>query len=348
MLAHEDLINELQKNGIPKFRALQILHAVCQEGKTSYMEISTLSKELKEKLEQEIPILSLDPVITVKSKDEMTTKALFDLKKDSKRLETVLMRFRDGRNSVCVSSQVGCQLGCKFCATGTMKFGRNLTSEEISDQVLFFAQHLHETDQHVSNVVFMGMGEPFMNYDNVIKAVKTMNDKDGLNIGARSITISTSGICEGINRLANEKIQVNLAVSLHAPNQQLREKIMPVAKLYSIEKLMKSIKDYIEKTNRRVSYEYVMLKNINDHEEEAKELVRLLKGQLCHVNLIPYNATYIKGITGSEKSNILKFRDTVEKAGIPVTIRVSLGQEIDAACGQLANKAEKKQIAGIR
>lgn len=342
MLNLKDLTHILSSHGIPAFRAKQILFAVCKEGAQDYAQISTLSEPLKEKLKQLIPILSIEEIRLLVSRDQCTQKALFTLK-DNQKIEAVLMKFEDGRTSVCVSSQAGCQLGCKFCATGTMKFGRNLTYEEIADQVLYFAQKIHKEGQHISNIVFMGMGEPFMNYDAVIQSIETINAKEGLNIGARNITISTSGICEGIEKLAKEKLQVNLAVSLHAPNQELRAKIMPIARKYHLDQLMKAIHEYIQVTHRRVSYEYVMLKNINDSEKEAGELAALLQGQLCHVNLIPYNATDIENIEGSTSSNIQKFRNILKEQGIPVTIRVTLGQDIQAACGQLANKAEKVQ-----
>lgn len=338
MLEVQELIEKLNLKGIPKFRALQIMQAVHKEGKKTYEEISTLPENLKTYLRQEIPILSLTPIRTLISKNHETEKVLF-LTRDDLKIEAVLMHFRDNRHSVCVSSQVGCQLGCKFCATGKMKFGRNLNYEEIADQVLYFSQKLQENKQRISNIVYMGMGEPFLNYDNVLKSVKVINNTHGLGIGARNITISTSGICEGIEKLANEKIQVNLAVSLHAPNQELREKIMPIAKKYSLEKLMKAIQSYLQHTKRRVSYEYVMLKGINDSTLEANQLVELIKDQLCHINLIPYNATGIEGMKGSDKKNIFAFRNIIKKAGIPITVRVTLGQDIDAACGQLANKA---------
>lgn len=340
MLNLEDLTQKLKSHRVPAFRARQLLFAVCKEGISDYEQISTLPQNLKKNFKELFPIFSIEEIRTLSSRDQCTHKTLFRLKDDLK-IEAVLMKFADGRTSVCVSSQAGCQLGCKFCATGTMKFGRNLTYEEISDQVLFFAQKLHQEGKHISNIVFMGMGEPFMNYDAVIKAVENINSKEGLNIGARNITISTSGICEGIEKLAHEKLQLNLAVSLHAPNQELRTKIMPIARKYGLDQLMKAIKEYIKITHRRVSYEYVMLKNINDGEKEAKELAELLKGQLCHVNLIPYNATDIENMEGSAPLNIKKFRNILKDQGIPVTIRVTLGQDIAAACGQLANKADK-------
>ncbi len=341
MLATQDLIQKLETKKIPRYRAIQVIHAVCKEGKTSYATITTLPLELQRELETEVPILSLKQVRQVASKDGSTIKTLFELH-DGLKIEAVLMHFKDGRHTVCISSQAGCQLGCKFCATGTMRFGRNLTYEEISDQVLFYAQQLHHQDQRISNIVLMGMGEPFMNYDNVLKALRVINDPDGMNIGARNITVSTSGICEGIEKLINEDLQVNLAVSLHAPNQELRKKIMPIANKYSLEQLMTAIKNYQDKTHRRISYEYVMLKGINDSEEVAHQLGKLIQGQLCHVNLIPYNATGIINIEGSIPEQIRKFRDIVKEYGVPVTIRVTLGQDIQAACGQLANKAAKE------
>lgn len=342
MLATEDLIQKLATKKIPRYRAIQVIHAVCKEGKTSYDTISTLPQHLQRELETEVPILSLKQVRQVASKDGATVKTLFELH-DGLKIEVVLMHFKDGRHTVCISSQAGCQLGCKFCATGTMRFGRNLTYEEISDQVLFYTQQLHKENKRISNIVLMGMGEPFMNYDNVMKALHVINDPEGMNIGARNITISTSGICEGIEKLIEENLQVNLAVSLHAPNQELRRKIMPIANKYTLDKLMSAIKNYLNKTHRRISYEYVMLKGINDGEEQAHELGKLIRGQLCHVNLIPYNATGIGGIEGSVPEQIKKFRNIVKEYGIAVTIRVTLGQDIEAACGQLANKAAKEE-----
>lgn len=340
MLATEELIQKLETKKIPRYRALQVIHAVCKEGKTSYATITTLPQQLQQELENEVPILSIKTVRQQTSTDGSVSKTLFELK-DGLKIEAVLMHFKDGRHTICISSQAGCQLGCKFCATGTMKFGRNLTYEEISDQVLFYAQQLYTRGQRISNIVLMGMGEPFMNYDNVMKALYVINDPEGMNIGARNITVSTSGICPGIEKLTDEKLQVNLAVSLHAPTQELRRKIMPVANMYPLEKLMEALKNYQEKTRRRISYEYVMLKGINDGEQTAHDLGKLIKGQLCHVNLIPYNATGIANIEGTLPEQIKKFRDIVKEYGIAVTIRVTLGQEIAAACGQLANKAAK-------
>jgi 23S rRNA (adenine2503-C2)-methyltransferase len=330
--------NQLKKINIPAFRAKQVFHGIFKEGKSSYGEMTTLPKKEMDILTNSLPILCLHKVNHIFSKDRKTEKVLFELK-DGNCIESVLMQFEDGRKSVCVSTQIGCQMGCTFCATGKMKFGRNLTAEEIADQVLFFAMPIIKKGGNITNVVYMGMGEPFMNYDNVIKSVQMLNDKNALNIGVRNITISTCGVCEGIDSLADSGLQVNLAISLHAPNQELRAKIMPIARKYNLDQLMESIKKYIDKTNRRVTYEYIMLKNINDSEENAKELTGLLKGQLCHINLIPYNATGRIEISRSDKERIGTFKDIILKSHIPVTVRVSLGQDIMAACGQLANKS---------
>jgi 23S rRNA (adenine2503-C2)-methyltransferase len=224
-----------------------------------------------------------------------------------------------------------------------MKFGRNLSGEEIADQVLYFSHLLAGSKQKVSNVIYMGMGEPFMNYDNVIASVKTLNDKKCLNIGIRNITLSTSGICEGIDKLADSGLQVNLAVSLHAPTQELRAKLMPVARKYGLDELMKSIQNYVLKTNRRVTYEYLMLRGVNDSIENARQLVKLIKGQLCHINLISYNAMGAGDMKRSAGSSIEAFKKTIQKSQIPVTVRVSLGQDIAAACGQLASDQANKK-----
>jgi len=349
MISLNDLKEKMAILGIPAFRAGQVYHAVCKEGKNDYRRITTLPEPVKRILSVEIPVYSIFPEKTIRSPSGDAEKILFRLR-DGICIETVVMKFSDGRNSVCVSSQAGCRLGCKFCATGAAGFSRTLDYEEIFDQVLVSSHLLLKEKRRVTNVVYMGMGEPFMNYENVIKSVRCLNDPAGLNIGARSITLSTSGICEGIDKLADENLQVNLAVSLHAPNQHLRETLMPVAKICNLKQLMNSIQRYIKKTNRRVSYEYVMLKDINDSEIHARQLLAILKGQLCHINLIPYNATGIKGLAGSDRALIRRFRDIIRAAGIAVTIRVSLGQDIKAACGQLAGKhgAAKRSSASAK
>lgn len=338
MISKQAITAYCQEKGIPSYRAKQILHAIYKEGKRNFEEISVLPRELQKSFTRGFPVFSFEVAREVASLNENTVKTLFKLH-DGKLIEGVLMRFRDGRNSVCVSSQVGCGLKCAFCATGTMGFLRNLTAEEIADQVLYFDHRLKKNEKNqlcsrVNHVIFMGMGEPFLNYEEVMKSVKILNDPDLLNIAARHITVSTSGIIPCIEKLAQEKIQINLAVSIHAPNQALREKLMPIAKAYKLDALICAIKAYIQKTRRRVSYEYVMLKNINDSEDLAREFAKLIKGQQCHVNLIPYNETYL-GFSNAGKSRINRFREILESFDIPVTVRVSLGQDIAAACGQL-------------
>ncbi len=336
MLDKNDIDKELDRLSLPAYRSDQILHAVFREGKEDIMEMTTLPLGLRTRLKDIIAIMSLSLMTSVESKDGFTEKALF-LTNDGCKIEAVLMRFKDGRNTVCVSSQAGCRLGCSFCSTGKLGFKRNLDYKEISDQVRFFYMKLFKLGERISNIVFMGMGEPFMNYENVIRAIRFLNDKNAFDIGARNITVSTAGIPDGIRILADEKIQVNLAVSLHASAQETRERIMPVAKIYELGEVMSAVRYYIEKTNRRVSFEYVMIEGINDSTEQAKGLCALLKNMLCHVNLIPYNATGIEGIKGSGKAKINAFKEVLDKAGIPTTVRVSLGQDIYAACGQLAN-----------
>jgi 23S rRNA (adenine2503-C2)-methyltransferase len=337
MLDSTDLKKIITELSLPAYRALQLMQAVFREGKEDFAQMTTFPADLRLNLREKVKIMSLSLSRTVKSKDGSTEKALF-MTADGCGIEAVLMRFKDGRNTVCVSSQAGCKLGCKFCATGKLGFKKDLDYQEIADQVLYFFLQLKKEDKRISNVVFMGMGEPFLNYDSVIRAIRLLNDRNAFDIGARNVTVSTAGIPEGIRRLAEEKIQVNLAVSLHSPDQEIRESIMPVAKLHSLQEVMDSIRDYVSKTNRRVSFEYVMLDGINDGPAQATALSKLLKNILCHVNLIPYNATGTEGIKGSARAKIDAFKLILEQAGIPVTVRVSLGQDIYAACGQLANK----------
>ena len=336
MLTKQALTTFFEEKEVKPYRVKQVLHAIYHEGKSDYQAMTVLPKSLRDLLQTHVPILSFTVVREVKSSTEDTVKTLFKMK-DGKLVEGVLMRFKDGRNSVCVSSQVGCGLKCAFCATGTMGFIRNLTAEEIADQVLYFDQYLKKQNSRVDHVIFMGMGEPLLNYEEVMKAIRTLNDPDCLGIAARHITVSTSGIIPGIEKLTAEPLQINLAVSLHTPDQALREKIMPIAKAYKLPALMAAINNYIAKTHHRISYEYVMLKETNDSAELARRLGKLIRGQRCHVNLIPYNETYL-GFKNAGKSRIDQFREIIESFDIPVTVRVSLGQDISAACGQLAVK----------
>ena len=267
-----------------------------------------------------------------------TKKYLFDVL-DGNAIETVLMSYHHGY-SICVSSQIGCKMGCKFCASTGINFIRSLTSGEIVEQILAVEQ---DTGVRISNVVFMGIGEPFDNYDNVMQAIKIINSQKGLNIGARHISISTSGLVPMIYKFADEELQCTLSISLHATNDEKRSSMMPVNNRYNIEELMKACRYYIEKTNKRISFEYALAKDNNDNLEDARGLVKLLKGMLCHVNLIPINKIENGKFTKSSNENIIKFRDYLNDHGIVATIRRELGSDIDAACGQLRRQNLKEQ-----
>lgn len=325
-------------NGIPSYRANQVIHAVYKEGKSQYDEMAVLPVFVKDFLKENLPVFSLEKISEYISENGNTHKVLFRLS-DGLKIESVLMKFNDGRRTVCVSSQVGCTLKCKFCATGKGGFKRDLTYEEITDQVLYFQNPLKDEGKHVTNIVYMGMGEPFLNYDNVIRSISILNDPVTFNIGLRNITVSTSGIIPQIKQFAEDMGQVNLAISLHAPNDKIRTAIMPIAKKYSLNELMLACKEYTDKTHRRISYEYIMLRGVNDSDSNAHELAKLLHGQLCHVNLIPYNETHVKAMKGSTKNRTEEFKKILELHNIPVTVRVSFGKDIKAACGQLAGKS---------
>jgi len=337
MKDYEDLKEFFAEEGHPPFRTDQLLLDICKRGVTDYNEMSNLPASLREVLAEKMPVLSVEEKEVSLAPDGSVRKILLRCKKDGKKVEAVLMRFQDGRRTVCVSSQVGCAVGCKFCATGKMGFKRNLTYEEIADQVLFFALDLKSYGEEITNIVFMGMGEPFNNYKNVMRAVRHLNDPRALGLGARSMTLSTAGVVPGILKLADEGLQVNLAISLHTPSQELRKKLMPIAKKYPLDELMAAVSEYTRKTHRRVSYEYVMLAGQNDDVSLAHELGKLCKGQLCHVNLIPYNFTDGNRFRRSTQGSIDEFKKIVETYNVPITVRVSLGQGIDAACGQLAS-----------
>jgi len=318
----------------PPYRLKQAYQAIFKNCVESWDEATVFPKDLREKLKQDCPIEINARLI--ESTDGNTAKAaiVFD---DEVMVEAVLMRQRDERNTLCLSSQVGCPLGCGFCATGKKGFRRDLTADEIITQALFFARYLRQKDERISNVVFMGMGEPFLNYDAVLRAIRIINDKDFFNIGARKISISTCGITEGIKKLANEPLQINLAISLHAPNDKLRDALMPIGKKYPIKKVLGATADYIKKTGRRVMIEYLLLKNTNDSPEDARALSNLLKKELKRlffVNIIPYNPTGF--FNPSEGQKIKRFKDMLEKTGVTVTQRFRFGRDVKGACGQLA------------
>ncbi len=322
----EELKIELKELGEKPFRAEQIFKWLYQEKVETFNEMTNLSLELREKLKNQYTMCNFKILKKQEAKDG-TIKYLFDVL-DGNAIETVLMRYHHG-NSICVSSQIGCKMGCKFCASTGINFIRNLSTGEIVEQIIKVEQ---DTNERISNVVFMGIGEPLDNYENVVNAIKLINHPKGLNIGARHISISTSGLIPKIYQLAEENIQCTLSISLHATNNQKRSSMMPVNNTYPIEELMQACKDYIAKTNRRISFEYALAKDNNDNLSDAKELVKLLKGMLCHVNLIPINKIENGQYSKSSNENIMKFRDYLNDHGIVATIRRELGADIDAAC----------------
>ena len=328
----EELKDELIALGEKKYRAEQIFKWLYVDKVKEFDEMTNLPLELREKLKKEYTMWNYN-ILRKQESSDGTKKYLFDVL-DGNAIETVLMQYHHGK-TICVSSQIGCKMGCKFCASTGIQFVRSLSAGEIVEQILAVEQDIGDK---ISNVVFMGIGEPFDNYDNVMHAIKIINNQKGLNIGARHISISTSGLVPMIYKFADEELQCTLSISLHATNDEKRSSMMPVNNRYNIEELMKACRYYIEKTNKRISFEYALAKDNNDNSEDAKELVKLLKGMLCHVNLIPINKIENGKYTKSTNENIIKFRDYLNEKGIVATIRRELGSDIDAACGQLRRK----------
>ena len=328
----EELKEELLTLGEKKYRAEQIFKWIYVDKVKEFDEMTNLPLELREKLKKEYTMCNFK-ILKKQESSDGTKKYLFDVL-DGNAIETVLMEYHHGK-TICVSSQIGCKMGCKFCASTGAKFARSLESGEIVEQILAVEQDIADK---ISNVVFMGIGEPFDNYDNVMKAVKIINNQKGLNIGARHISISTSGLVPKIYKFADEKLQCTLSISLHATSDKKRSSMMPINNRYNIKELMEACKYYIEKTNKRISFEYALAKDNNDNLEDAKELVKLLKGMLCHVNLIPINKIENGAYIKSSNENIIRFRDYLNENGIVATIRRELGSDIDAACGQLRRK----------
>ena len=333
----EELEQELIALGEKPYRAEQIFIWLYQEKVKSFEEMTNLSLALREKLEQNYTICNFQ-ILKKQESSDGTKKYLFDVL-DGNAIETVLMQYHHGK-TICVSSQIGCKMGCKFCASTGIAFVRNLTAGEIVEQVLAVEQDIGE---HISNIVFMGIGEPFDNYDNVMKAIRIINHPKGLNIGARHISVSTSGIVPRIFDFAEEELQCTLSISLHATSNEKRSAMMPVNQAYPLEELMEACRNYIAKTNKRISFEYALAKDNNDNLEDAKQLVHLLKGMLCHVNLIPINKIENGKFVKSSNENIIRFRDFLNEHGIVATIRRELGSDIDAACGQLRRKNLQNQ-----
>lgn len=333
----EDLKKEFTEMNEKPFRAEQVFKWIYESKVTSFDEMTNLSLELREKLKENYTMCNFK-ILRKQESSDGTKKYLFDIL-DGNAIESVLMSYHHGY-TICVSSQVGCKMGCKFCASTGINFVRSLTSGEIVEQILAVER---DNNIRISNVVFMGIGEPLDNYDNVVNAIRIINNPKGINIGARHISVSTSGLVPKIYKLAEENIQCTLSISLHATTNEKRSSMMPVNNRYPIEELLQACRDYIEKTNRRISFEYALAKDNNDNLDDAKELVKLLKGMLCHVNLIPINKIENGTYSKSSNENIMKFRDYLNAHGIVATIRRELGSDIDAACGQLRRKNLNKK-----
>ena len=323
-----DLENYFMSNNQKKFKATQVFEWVYKKRVTSFDDMKNVGKEIINKLKTEFLFNNLE--IIDRKEDIDVKKFLFKLSDDQK-VEAVLM-YHDYGNSLCISTQVGCNMGCSFCESGRLKKIRNLEVNEMVLQILMIEEILN---LRISHIVLMGIGEPFDNYDNVIKFIDIVNSGKGIDIGSRHITVSTCGIIPKIREFMNYDKQVNLAISLHAPNNEIRDKIMKINKVYKIEELLDAIKEYIKKTNRRVTFEYILLRDINDSDKCAYELASLLKGMNCYVNLIPYNETANNEFKRTKQSQIMRFYDILKKSSINVTVRREFGSKVDAACGQL-------------
>ncbi len=331
-LTFDGLGELLSSIGEPKFRTKQIFSWL-HKGVEAFEEMTDISKKTKEKLSEISFVSTLKIREKYVSKLDKTTKYLFELE-DGNCVESVVMYYKHGI-SICISSQVGCRMGCAFCASTIGGLYRSLTAGEILNQVIFAQKDIGE---RISNIVMMGIGEPLDNYDNVIKFLHNVNHPEGLNIGYRHISLSTCGVVDKIYELAKENLPITLSVSLHAPNNEIRNSIMPINKRFDVEELIKACKDYIAETTRRISFEYSLISGVNDSKENAKELARLLKGMLCHVNLIPVNKVKERGFEKGTKEQIEGFKNTLLALGINATVRRELGSDISASCGQLRKK----------
>ena len=334
-LTKEELESYFISIGEKKFKALQVYEWLYQKREFNIDNFSNIKKEIRDKLKEDFDTSFIQ--IEKKQEDNLVKKYLFRLIDDNF-IEAVVM-YHDYGISVCVSSQVGCNMACRFCESGRQKKIRNLESYEIVEQILVIERDLGE---RISSVVIMGIGEPLDNYDNIVNFIKIINDPKGIAIGARHITLSTCGLVPKIYELSKLSLQINLAISLHASNNELRNQLMPVNKVYNLDNLVNAIKDYLQVTSRRVTIEYVMLDSVNDSKEHALELANLFKGMNIYINLIPYNETNHLEYKRSSKNKIMAFYDTLKKAGINCTIRREFGSNIDAACGQLRGSMKNK------
>ncbi len=332
-LTKEELTNLIKEMGEPGFRAGQIYDWMHKKQARGFDEMSNLSKKLREKLMDECDYVALRTERVQESKVDGTRKYLFALS-DGNLIESVFMKYRFG-NSVCVSSQVGCRMGCRFCASTIDGVIRNLTASEILDQIYSI---MADTGERISRVVVMGSGEPLDNYDNILRFVKLLTDENGLNIGQRNLTISTCGIVPNMKKLAEEKLQINLAISLHASSQEKRQELMPIANKYSIEELLDACRYYFDRTGRQLTFEYSLVAGVNDGAKDAEELAELLKGLNCTVNLIPVNPIKERDYESSSRENVIAFQKNLEKRKINATIRREMGRDIDGACGQLRRR----------
>ena len=331
-LSMNDLQDYLSEKGLKPFHARQIFRWLYDKRISDFDAMSDISKKLIEQLREDFSINPLKIVTSQTSKDG-TMKFLFEMD-DGALVESVLMVFDYGF-SACLSSQVGCNMGCAFCASGLLKKQRDLSAGEIVGQALMIQRQLDLRGGRLGNIVIMGTGEPFDNYDNVMKALSIINDPYGLEIGSRHISISTCGLVPGIMRFGKEQLQYNLAISLHAPNDELRDSLMPVNKAYPLNELFKALKEYSQMNNRRLTFEYLLLKGVNDQDIHARQIKELLKGLNAYINLIPYNTVKEKDFQSSSEEDALRFYDLLKKNGVAVTLRQKKGDDIDAACGQL-------------
>lgn len=337
-LSYEEVIELMEQLGEKKFRAKQVYEWVHKKLVQSYDEMTNIPKSLKEKLSEAVTFEPIREEERYVSKLDGTTKFLLELS-DGNMIETVLMKYKHG-NSVCISSQVGCRMGCKFCASTLGGLTRHLTPSELLNQIYYIQR---TTGERVSNVVVMGTGEPFDNFENIKKFITMLTDEHGLNISQRNLTVSTCGLVPRIYELAEEKLSITLAISLHAPNDEMRKALMPIANKYTIDEIMDACDAYIKATGRRITFEYSLVAGVNDQPEHANELVKRLSGKLCHVNLIPVNPIEERDYTRSGKESIERFSKILERNHINATVRREMGADIQAACGQLRKRYNDRQ-----
>ena len=330
----EELERYIKDIGEPRYRAIQIWEGLYLHLYNDPNEFSSIPLVLRENLSKEFSFNNLEPIEIKKSSDDQTIKTVFRLH-DGYVIEAVLMAY-DKRRTLCISTQAGCAMGCSFCATGQMGLKRNLSKGEIVEQVIHHAKILKRKDEKVTNIVYMGMGEPFHNYEETMASIEILNNAKGFNLGARRFTVSTAGLVPGIRKFTKENLQANLAISLHATNDTLRSSMMPVNKRYPVHKLIQACREYIEATRRRVTFEWALIQNVNDSPEQARELAQLLNRLTCHVNIIPLNPTQEYSGKGSDKHRVGRFQKILEEHNIPCTVRVRRGIDIQAGCGQLA------------